>query len=98
MAKKPPNSAKRLWDLNCKHISRDKMKNHKNRVLGKKSHKAIIMGTNHARGCGNEVRQLLCSDFEVLSFINPVSRMKFIKDTARVNIQQLTCGGATGWL
>ena len=58
------------------------MKNHKSRVLGKKSHKVIIMGNSHTRERGYKVRQLLYNGFEVLIFINPGSRINFTKDTA----------------
>ena len=98
MAGITPNNAKRLRDLNPRHVSRDKLKNRKSRVLGKKSHEVISMGDSHTRGCGCKVRQMLYNDFEVLGFVNPGSRMKFVKDTARVNIVQLTCGGAVGRL
>jgi len=53
-------------------------------------HKAVITGNSHARGRTSEVRQLLYNDYEVLGFVNPGSGMKFIQDTARLNIQQLT--------
>jgi hypothetical protein len=74
------------------------MKNRKSRVLGKKSLEVVIMGNTHTRGCGYKLRKLLYNDFEVLSFVNPGSRTKFVKDTARLNIQQLTYGGAVGRL
>jgi len=54
------------------------------------------MGNCHTRGCGYKVKQKLHNDFEVLSFVNPGSRSKFIKHTARVSIHRLTCGGAVG--
>ena len=52
--------------------------------------KVVITGECHTRGCASEVRQLLYNDFEGLSFVNPGSGIKLIKDTARMNIQQLT--------
>jgi hypothetical protein len=66
------------------------MSNRKRRVLEKKLHKVLITGDSHTRGCASEVRQLLYNDYEVLSFENPGSGMKFIQDTARMNIQRLT--------
>jgi len=33
---------------------------------------------------------LLNNDFEVLEFVNPGAGMKYIKDTSRVKVQQLT--------
>ena len=76
---KPQNNAERLRDLNSKGISRDKMKNHKWRVLEKKLHKVIIISNSHARGRASKVK-LLHNDFEVLGFVNPGSGMKFIKE------------------
>ena len=76
---KPQNNAERLRDLNSKGISRDKMKNHKCRVLEKKLHKVIITGDSHASGCASAVK-LLYNDFEVLGFVNPGSGMKSIKE------------------
>jgi hypothetical protein len=64
--------------------------NYKKRVLEKKPYKVAIIGDSHARGCAAEVKQLLNNDFEVFRFVNPGSGMKFIKDTAKVKIQQLT--------
>jgi hypothetical protein len=56
----------------------------------KKQHKVIILGDSHTRGCAAKVKHLLNNDFEVLRFVNPGSGMKFIKDTARVKLQELT--------
>jgi hypothetical protein len=50
----------------------------------------VITGNSHARGCASEVKQLVYNNFEILGFVNPGVRIEFIKDTARVNIQQLT--------
>jgi hypothetical protein len=69
---------KRLRDLNSKGIRRDKMKNHKWRVVENKSHKVIITVNSHGRGCASKVKQLLYTNFEVLGFVNPGSGMKFI--------------------
>jgi len=60
------------------------------RMVGKKQHKVIILGDSHARGCDSEVSHLLNNDFEVVGFINPEAGMKYIKDTSRVKLQQLT--------
>jgi hypothetical protein len=70
--------------------------NHKKRVLEKKEHKVIILGDSHASGCAAKVKHLL-NDFEVLGFVNPGSRMKFVKDTARVKLQQLTKKDVVLW-
>ena len=56
----------------------------------KKQHKVIVVGDSHARKCASEVSQLLNNDFEVLGFVNPGSEMKYIKDTSRVKLQQLS--------
>jgi hypothetical protein len=48
------------------------------------------MGNSHTRISGSKVKQPLYNDFEFLSFVNPEAGIEFIKDTARVNIQQLT--------
>jgi hypothetical protein len=64
--------------------------NYKRRVLEKKLHKVVITGDSHTRGHASEVRQLLYNDYEVLGFVNPGSGIKFIQDTASLNIQQLT--------
>jgi hypothetical protein len=71
-------------------ISRDKMMNNNRRVLENKLHKVVIIGNSHTRECAYVVRQLLHNNYEVLGFINPGSGMKFIHDTTRMNIQQLT--------
>jgi hypothetical protein len=84
-----PVSTGRLRVVNSKHIRKDKM-NHKKRLLEKKQHKVIILGDSHARGCATKVKHLLDNDLEVLGFVNPGSGMKFIKDTARVKLQELT--------
>jgi len=49
------------------------------------------------------IKHLLNNDFEVFGSVNPESGMKFMKDTARVKLQQLTKkdvlvlrGGCTG--
>jgi hypothetical protein len=75
--------------VNPKHVKNDKM-NYKKRELEKKQHKVIILGDSHTRGCATGVKHLLNNDFEVFNFVNPESGMKFIKDTARVKLQQLT--------
>jgi hypothetical protein len=75
--------------VNSKHVRKDKM-NHKKRALEKKQHKLIILGDSHTRGCAAKVKHLLNNDSEVLGFVNPGSGMKFIKDTARVKLQELT--------
>jgi hypothetical protein len=62
------------------------MKNHKSILLENKSHKVKIIGDRHAKECASKLRQLLYNGFEVIRFVNPGSGMKFIKDTARVNI------------
>jgi len=59
-------------------------------VLEKKQHKVIILGDSHARGCAARVNHLLNNDSEVFGLVNPGSQIKFIKDTARVKLQQLT--------
>ena len=84
-----PVSTERLRVVNPKHVRKDKM-NYKKRVLEKKQHKVIILGDSHARGCATRVQHLLNNGFEVFCFVNPGSGMKFIKDTARVKLQQLT--------
>jgi hypothetical protein len=84
--KKPQNNAERLRDLNSKGINRDKMKNHKWRVLEKKLHKVNIIGDSHAGGCAFEVKQLLYNNFEVLCFVNPGSGMKFIEKKYQIEI------------
>jgi hypothetical protein len=58
-------------------------------MVGKKQYK-VILGDSHARGCVSEVSRLLNNDFEVLGFANPGAGMKYIKDTSRVKLQQLT--------
>jgi len=70
-------------------MKKDKM-NYKKTVLEKKQHKVIILEDSHARGCATRVKHLLNNDFEMFGFVNPGSGMKFIKDTARVKLQQLT--------
>lgn len=60
------------------------------RMVGKKQHKVIILGDSHARGCASEVSHLLNNDFEELGLVNPGGGMKYIKDTSRVKLQQLT--------
>jgi hypothetical protein len=62
----------------------------KEKVLKKKQRKVIIMGASHARGCATAVSHLLNNDSEVLGFVNPGTGMKYIKDTSRVKLQQLT--------
>jgi hypothetical protein len=84
-----PVSIERLRVVNPKHVKKEKM-NFKKRVLEKKQHKLIILGDSHAKGCGTGVKHLLNNDFEVFGFVNPGSGMKFIKDIARVKLQQLT--------
>jgi hypothetical protein len=84
-----PVSTERLRVVYSNHIKKDKM-NHKKGLLEKKQHKVIILGDSHTRGCATKVTYLLNNDFEVLRFVNPGSGMKFIKDTARVKLQQLT--------
>jgi hypothetical protein len=56
----------------------------------KKQRKVIVVGDSHARKCATEVSQLLNNDFEVLGFVNLGSGMKYIKDTSRVKLQQLS--------
>jgi hypothetical protein len=75
--------------VNPEHVKKDEM-NCKKRVLEKKQHTVIILGNSHARECATGVKYLLNNDFEVFGFVNPGSGMKFIKDTARVKLQQLT--------
>jgi hypothetical protein len=82
----PQNKAERLRDLNSKGINRDKMKNHKRRVLEKKLHKVNIIDDSHARGWASKVKQLLYNDFEVLGFVNPGSGMKFIEKKYQIEI------------
>jgi hypothetical protein len=50
-------------------LSTDRMKNHKRRVLEKKSNEVIIIG--QPRGCPSKVKQLLYNDFKVLGCVNP---------------------------
>jgi hypothetical protein len=78
---------------------------HMKRVLNekqpKKQHKIMVLGDSHARGCATEVNHLLKNSFEVPGFVNPGSRMKYMKNTSKVKLQQLTkndvvvlCGGS----
>jgi hypothetical protein len=48
------------------------------------------VGDSHARGCATKVNHLLKNDFEVLGIVNPGSGMKYIKDTSKVKLQQLS--------
>jgi len=59
-------------------------------MVGKKQHKVIILRDSHARVCASQVSHLLNNDFEVLGFVIPGAGMKYIKDTCRVKVQQLT--------
>jgi len=53
-------------------------------------HKVVILGDSHTRGCAAGVKHLLSSDYEVCGSISPGAGMETIKDTARLEIQQLT--------
>jgi hypothetical protein len=76
-----------------KHTGKHKT-DRKQRVLKEKQlnkqQKVIVVGDSHARGCATEVNHLLKNDFEVLGFVNPGSGMKYIKDTSKVKLQQLS--------
>jgi len=54
------------------------------------SHKVLIIGNSHARGCATTVKAKLNSDYEVVGFVHPGSTMKVIKDVAKEKIDQLT--------
>jgi hypothetical protein len=84
-----PVSTERLRVVNPKHVKKDEM-NCEKRVLEKIQHRVIILGNSHSRECATGVKYLLNNDFEVFGFVNPGSGMKFIKDTVRVKLQQLT--------
>jgi len=58
--------------------------------ITKRHHKVVILGDSHARGCAAGVKHLLSSDFEVCGSISPGAGMETIRDTARMEIQQLT--------
>jgi hypothetical protein len=45
---------------------------------------------SHSRGCAVEISHLLNNDFEVFGFVNPGAGMKYVKDTSRAKLQQLT--------
>jgi len=74
--------------VESKQVRKHKL-DHKS-MVGKKQHKVIILGDSHARGCASEVSYLLNNDFEVFGFVNSGAGMKYIKDTSRVKVQQLT--------
>jgi hypothetical protein len=84
-----PVSTEELRVAKPKHARKHKM-DRKNSVLEKKQHKVIILGDSHARGCAAEVSHLLNNGFELLRFVNPGSGLKYIKDTSRVKLQQLS--------
>ena len=53
-------------------------------------HKVLILRDSRTRGCASEVKQQLNSEYEVFGFINPGSRMKDIKGSAKIKMTQLT--------
>jgi hypothetical protein len=50
----------------------------------------LLLGDSHTRECASEVRQQLNTQYEVTGFINPRSGMKDIKESAKMNMAQLT--------
>jgi hypothetical protein len=70
-------------------VKKDKTK-YKTRVMEQKQHKVVILIHSHARRCATEVKHLLNNNFEVFGFVNPGSGMEFIKETAKLKLQQLT--------
>jgi len=52
-------------------------------------HKVLILGDSHARGCASEVKLQLNNEYNVYGFINPGSRMKDIKESAKMKMAQL---------
>ena len=52
-------------------------------------HKLLTVGDGRARGCVAEVKLKLNSDYEVVSFVNPGSMMKAIKELTKEKIDQL---------
>jgi hypothetical protein len=48
------------------------------------------MLTSGARGCASEVKQQLNNEYEVFGFINPGSGMKDIKESAKMQMAELT--------
>jgi hypothetical protein len=77
--------------VESKQVRKHKM-DRKKRAVGKKQDQLIILGKedSHASGCAAEVSHMLNNDFEVLEFVNPGSGTKYLKDTSRVKLQQLT--------
>jgi hypothetical protein len=69
-------------------VRKDKMK-YKRKVMEQKQHKVVILGDSHARRCAAKVKHLLNNNFKVFGFVNPGSGMEFIKETAKVKLQQL---------
>ena len=84
-----PASTEKSRVVKSKHMMKHKMDS-KEKVLKKKQHKVIIVGNSRARGCAAEVSHLLNNDFEVFGFVNPGAGMKYVKDTSRAKLQQLT--------
>jgi hypothetical protein len=56
-------------------------------------HEVLILGDSHARGCASEVKHQLNKEHEVFGFINPGSGMKYIKESAKMKMAQLTRQG-----
>ena len=50
----------------------------------------MVLGDSHPRGYATEVNRLLKNGFEVLGFVNPGSGIKYMKNTSKVKLQQLT--------
>ena len=63
---------------------------HKKQKVVNKTHKVVIVGDSHARGCASEVKQKLNSEYEVVGFTNPGSSMKDIKESVKLKMAQLT--------
>ena len=65
-------------------------KDHKKQKVVNRTHKVVIMGDSHVRGCVSEVKQKLNSEYEIAGFTNPGSSMKDINESVKLKMAQLT--------
>jgi len=56
----------------------------------KRSHKVLIIGDSHTRGCASEVKLRVKDECDVIGFSNPGSSMQAIKESAITKISHLT--------
>jgi len=62
------------------HVRKLKSNNCKKKKVINSVHKVLIVGDSHARGCAAKVKRRLNSEYEVISFANPGSTTKAIKE------------------